>query len=135
MNSLPPPVEETARYAPEGTRVATVSLLILAVLVLAVICAVLTGGLLRAYAGAGAPHWVHPPDTPGPAAHWVDPTVDLATTRQRERARLHGYDWLDRDHGVVRIPIERAMELTAQRGLRLTPATAPATSPTSAETP
>jgi len=30
---------------------------------------------------------------------------------------LEGYQWLDEDAGVVRIPIERAMELLAERGL------------------
>ena len=30
---------------------------------------------------------------------------------------LATYDWLDKDRGTVRIPIDRAMELIAQRGL------------------
>ena len=32
-----------------------------------------------------------------------------------ERERLHGYGWVDRQAGVVHIPIEKAIELTAQR--------------------
>src|SRR6266478_7972762 len=31
--------------------------------------------------------------------------------------KLATYDWLDKDKGTVRIPIDRAMELIAQRGL------------------
>jgi hypothetical protein len=31
--------------------------------------------------------------------------------------QLNSYDWVDEKAGVVRIPIERAMELTVQRGL------------------
>jgi hypothetical protein len=43
---------------------------------------------------------------------------DSATRGERDRAarreRLGSYGWVDRKAGVVRIPIERAMELSAQ---------------------
>ena len=45
------------------------------------------------------------------------PLGDLATLRASEDARLHGYAWVDREAGVVRIPIERAIDLLAERGL------------------
>ena len=45
------------------------------------------------------------------------PEVDLQAFRAREDAELSGYGWIDRTAGVVRIPIDRAMELIAQRGL------------------
>lgn len=35
---------------------------------------------------------------------------------------LDSYDWVDQKHGVVRIPIDKAMELIAQRGLPVRPA-------------
>ena len=38
-----------------------------------------------------------------------------------EEQTLNGYDWVDQKSGVMRIPIERAMELVAQRGLPTTP--------------
>ena len=47
--------------------------------------------------------------------HWEDPAADLAELRAREQKRLSGYDWIDREHKVVRIPIDRAMELLAAR--------------------
>jgi len=37
--------------------------------------------------------------------------------RADENKILSSYDWVDRDHGVVRIPIERAIEILADRGL------------------
>lgn len=43
--------------------------------------------------------------------------VDLQKLRAYEDARLKSYDWVDRKTGIVRIPIERAMELTVQRGI------------------
>ena len=45
------------------------------------------------------------------------PAVDLAEHRAREEERLSTYGWIDRDAGVVHIPIERAMQLVAGEGL------------------
>ena len=47
----------------------------------------------------------------------TEPREDLAALRTREDATLSSYGWVDRNAGVVRIPIDRAMELTLQRGL------------------
>jgi hypothetical protein len=47
----------------------------------------------------------------------TQPFQDIFTLRQAESARLGGYGWVDKEGGVARIPIDRAMELTAQRGL------------------
>lgn len=41
----------------------------------------------------------------------------LAETRKREREKLTTYGWVDKSAGVVRIPIDRALELTAASGL------------------
>jgi hypothetical protein len=45
------------------------------------------------------------------------PIEDLQALRARDDASLHRYAWVDRDAGVVRIPIERAIALLAARGL------------------
>ena len=45
------------------------------------------------------------------------PEADLAALRAREDEVLNQYGWVDKKAGVVRIPIERAMDLIAQRGL------------------
>lgn len=47
--------------------------------------------------------------------NWPDPAADLARTRRIEEERLNSYGWIDRGHGVVRIPIARAIELVVQR--------------------
>jgi hypothetical protein len=39
---------------------------------------------------------------------------DLLELQAREEAILTGYGWINRDAGIVRIPIERAMELMAE---------------------
>jgi hypothetical protein len=45
------------------------------------------------------------------------PGADLKTLRAEEERELSSYGWVDRSAGVVRIPIDRAMELIMQRGL------------------
>jgi hypothetical protein len=47
----------------------------------------------------------------------IAPRDDLRRLHAREDALLHGYGWVNRDAGVARIPIERAMDLLAERGL------------------
>ena len=43
--------------------------------------------------------------------------LDLKTMRAAEDQVLNSYAWMDPEKGVVRIPIERAMDLLAERGL------------------
>jgi len=47
----------------------------------------------------------------------TEPGAELARLRAEEDSRLRGYGWVDREHGIVRIPIERAMELLLSEGL------------------
>lgn len=46
----------------------------------------------------------------------ASPPVDLKTMRQEEDMVLKNYAWIDPDRGVVRVPIDRAMEMVVQRG-------------------
>jgi len=50
------------------------------------------------------------------------PVRDMRDMRAAEDKLLHQYAWLDPDRGIVRIPVERAMDLIAQRGLPAAPA-------------
>ena len=47
----------------------------------------------------------------------INPGQDLKTMRADEDKILNTYDWVDREKGIVRIPIRRAIEILAQRGL------------------
>lgn len=46
-----------------------------------------------------------------------DPPREKAALRQLEDDLLTTYDWIDKEQGVVRIPIDRAIDLLARRGL------------------
>ena len=67
-----------------------------------------------------------------------DDVRDMNELRYAEQLRLKNYTWVDEKEGKVRIPIERAMEVIAERGLPMTanasgervpPATAKAVEP------
>ena len=47
----------------------------------------------------------------------TDPRQDLADMRAKEQDQLTSYGWVDKNAGVVRIPIDAAMKLTLERGL------------------
>jgi hypothetical protein len=58
----------------------------------------------------------------------TDPLQDLRALHAEEDAVLNTYGWVDRKAGVVRIPVQRALDLLAQRGLPARPQ-APAAAP------
>ena len=63
-------------------------------------------------------------DFPTPRVQTDDGNQDVADLHQREDLLLENYSWADAGHTKVRIPIERAMELIAQRGLPVAPPSA-----------
>ncbi len=54
---------------------------------------------------------------PPPPLLQTTPHDDLAALRRYENGLLATYGWIDKDRGVVRIPIEKAMDLLAERGV------------------
>ena len=55
---------------------------------------------------------------PTPEPHLlVVPGQELKTMRAAEDSMLNSYAWVDREKGIVRIPIQRAIDILAQRGL------------------
>ena len=47
--------------------------------------------------------------------------IEINDFRLKEEQTLNSYGWVDQKAGVVRVPIERAMQLVAERGLPTTP--------------
>jgi len=45
------------------------------------------------------------------------PAIELQQLRAQEEQTLSTYGWIDKNKGVVRIPVDRAMELLVERGL------------------
>jgi hypothetical protein len=65
--------------------------------------------------------------TPGNAETFPQPRLEenertqLRAFIEDQDRKLATYDWVDKDRGTVRIPIDRAMELIEQRGLPVHP--------------
>jgi hypothetical protein len=59
---------------------------------------------------------------PAPRVQIDNGDQDIASLHAREDLLLDNYTWVDQSKGTVRIPIARAMELIAQRGLPMAPA-------------
>lgn len=58
--------------------------------------------------------------TPGPQL-LVEPGRAMKAMRQEEEARLKSYGWIDQEKGIAHIPIERAIDILANRGLPARP--------------
>jgi cytochrome c len=54
--------------------------------------------------------------TPAPPSKPIE-SRELLEMRASEEAVLHNYGWVDRRSGIIRMPIDRAMELAVQRDL------------------
>lgn len=78
----------------------------------------LFGVLTRVYTAgpAATPFAFSRPMPPEPRLQ-PKPEVDLQRYLDEEKNELDTYGWIDRPTGVVRIPIERAMQLLLQQGL------------------
>jgi hypothetical protein len=58
---------------------------------------------------------------PTPRVQTDDGNQDVADLHAREDLLLDNYTWVDQSQGKVRIPIERAMQIIAQKGLPVAP--------------
>lgn len=54
---------------------------------------------------------------PKPNLDIDDDHAEMTALRAAQKAKLNSYGWIDRSNGIVRIPIDRAMDLIVQRGL------------------
>ncbi len=109
---------ETEDFSPRGVRWFSAGLAVLAVMVL-----VSMGALLWFLSGGRLPgQGVVTPSVPAPNMS-PEPDLQVASSRDyqeiraAEEAQLHSYRWVDREAGIAAIPIERAMEILAGRGL------------------
>jgi hypothetical protein len=142
----PEEIDRSKGYEATDVRISGVVVFIVALSIFAVVTAVLAYGVgkvldARMNKEDGPPsRWVHPVDVrpvgnmasnpemqnkmaemtqsfPAPRVQTDDGNQDVADLHLREDLLLNNYSWADQSQGKVRIPIERAMELLAARGL------------------
>jgi len=71
----------------------------------------------RQRAAEAPPHPMAQPVEPPAPRLQRETSADLIAHQERELQLTTRYEWVDRSTGVVRIPVERAIELTLERGL------------------
>lgn len=89
------------------------------------------GGLFRSLEKEALPidRWqpvaaaTRPSNLPPPPRLQTSPAEDLKLFRAHEEEELNSYGWINKTAGVVRIPIEEAMNLVLQQGLPVRSAT------------
>ena len=99
--------------------IAGISLVVMIVFVQVLAGAILAGTNVLGSQETSGQAAVPPPATdmpPGPRLQ-TQPFGDLAALRATEQANLDAYAWVDQNAGQVRIPIQRAMDVIAGRGL------------------
>jgi hypothetical protein len=101
-------------YEPSDWSIGPVALVYAGLIVLLVIsCTVLIAAYPRALPDVSRDLRTAPP---GPRLQ-TNPGADLQRFRAEEQKRLDTYYWVDRQKGIVHIPIEQAMKKLAETGI------------------
>jgi hypothetical protein len=104
-----PALEAGPGYEVRDTNIRTVTLFGVGLVLLVVVANLLLLGVYDQLYKQREPR-----ETPTPAENLA---AQMRSMRQTEDAVLFGYGWVDRKAGVVRIPIDRAIDLVARRGV------------------
>ena len=56
------------------------------------------------------------PQPPAPVLQ-ANPAADMRKFREREGQKASSYGWVDEKGGIAHVPVQRAMEIVAERGL------------------
>ena len=118
-------------YEPSDIEVRRVLWIGVTFVVVVSLSAVLLGGLVWLFEAASPPALVSPLEReelvpPAPRLEAL-PMETLEQVRGRENDLLRTYGWVDREAGIARIPIDRAMAILAERGWPEPPAGDPTT--------
>jgi len=79
----------------------------------------LVAGIGRLLTGVSGPARPGPTETSIARPKWLasDPARERAAFESEQRERLNSYGWVDREKNLVRVPVDRAMEMIAKQGL------------------
>ncbi len=115
---LPDLIEPNARHEHRDVDAWMVGKFGIALVLLCIMASGLLLALFRYFQSAegGLPRSATVRLPPAPALE-TNPVQDLQAIRGAEDQVLNSYGWVDREKGVVRIPIARAIDLLTQRGL------------------
>lgn len=119
----PQPSQSHPGHETRDVKPRTILALVIGLAALTLVAVVAIGGVFKylnarqAQSAQPVPPLVQERRLPPQPRLQVEPGIDLERLRTAEDERLNSYGWVNRQAGVVRIPIERAMALIAERGL------------------
>jgi len=129
-HETPPAPDPALKHETGDVNVVAVTRFGIALVLLCLVAFGLLLGLFRYFLSREAAE--QPPVRPGvtvPATRvppeprlQTTPVADLRTVHAAEDQILEGYAWVDPDQGIVRIPIDKAIDLLARQGLPARPA-------------
>jgi protein SCO1 len=125
--------EKPVRYEPRDADVRAIAIFGVGLAVLILLTFAVVAGVFH-HLGAIETRQQPPPPPLGPEPDrrppeprlQVHPIQEYQEFRAEQQRILGSYGWVDREAGVVKIPIGRAMELLAERGLSPLPSPSPA---------
>jgi mono/diheme cytochrome c family protein len=111
-----------AEYEASFLNLWTVILTGAGILVIIVLVLILAGALYGVFGLRGAPVDPFAPVVDADLIHpevqrRIDAPEEMLALRATQTARLESYQWINQEAGIVRIPIQSAMEIVAARGL------------------
>ncbi len=117
QNAVPGPGYETSDANPGGLLLFGLGMFVIIGAVLLITYGVFEHFSESQSLGAPASPFANASQIPPAPRLQTEPKLDLEHLRAREDQLLHTYQWVDPNAGIVRIPIDRAMELILQKGL------------------
>lgn len=115
--------EGEAKHEPTDIGVRGIVIFSVGLIALGVVIHYALGLLMEDYAkqeskirAAVLPRLAAPVEIPRPHLQ-ADPAADRLKVQAEQLAQLNGYGWVDREAGIARIPIDRAMDILARTGL------------------
>ena len=132
MSTQPTPSPESLQAKHETTDVRSMAM-VFSALVLAVAVALVCFFLIWFFERLESAAQRHDPrlsplvggQTPPAPRLQTSPADDLTQMRRAEDRALHRYRWIDKERGIVQLPIDRAMSLLLEEGLPETKAEMP----------
>jgi len=108
---------ERKDFSPKGVALSGLGLIVICV-ISAVLVRHFEKDLNRFFAYRGRATWTSSPtmQPPGPRLQ-TNSAREFAEMRAQEEAELHSYGWVDRQYGVIHIPIDAAIKIALERGL------------------
>jgi len=108
---------ETSDASPLGVALAAGGLAVAILIILAALAG-LFGHFRENRPSADVPSRIATPHPIAPEPRLqVYPTAEFDQFRAAEEKKLNSYGWIDKGQNIIRIPVTRAMDLIAQRGL------------------